>query len=115
MKKRRQPGLLALAAGVVLIGFLTGGLGLWAMGLPKQRIESQLRVGLTQEEIRQRLGEPELRYEADAAPDRYYVDGWAYREREITSEVWIFIVGEPICYVWFDEDDRVEDWFVGGS
>ncbi|QDU68063.1 hypothetical protein Pla86_31540 [Planctomycetes bacterium Pla86] len=29
--------------------------------------------------------------------------------------VWIFILGEPVRCVWFDEDGKLADWFVGGS
>ena len=89
--------------------------GAWLVDLPRERVRSQLELGLTAAQVVERLGDPDRVYDADAAPEDYYVDGWAHRERPITSTVQIFILGEPICYVWYDENQRVEDWFVGGS
>lgn len=108
---------------IVLLGV---GLGLVVGSLPAlawallsyghARVEERLELGLTQDEVRARFGrEPNYAYRAGSAPADYYVEGWARRERPITSSVWIYIEGEPICYVWFDADGRVEDWFVGGS
>ena len=54
-------------------------------------------------------------YYTGLAREDYYLEGWARREREITSEVWIYVLGEPVCYVWFDEAGLVEETFVGGS
>lgn len=85
------------------------------MAYSHHRIEAKLELGLSSARVRERLGEPSYVYEAESAPEDYYVPGWAHRERPITSEVWIFHIGEPICYVWFDEQGKVEDWFVGGS
>ena len=79
-------------------------------------IESRLRLGLTESEVIDALGEqPAFRYERESAPVDYYVSGWARREREISGSVLIFKFGEPICYVWFDLEGRAEDYFVGGS
>ncbi|MDA7650834.1 hypothetical protein N8607_00900 [bacterium] len=89
--------------------------GAWLVDLPRERVRSQLELGLTATQMVERLGEPDRVYDTDAAPEDYYLDGWAHRERPITSTVQIFILGELICYVWFDENQRVEDWFVGGS
>ena len=87
----------------------------WVLDLPRERIRSKLELGLTPAQVVERLGEPDYVHGVDTAPEDYYVDGWAYRERPITSTVQVFILGEPIAYVWYDEDGRVEDWFVGGS
>ena len=77
--------------------------------------EAQLELGLTSEQVRSRLGEPYTVHAGETAPQDYYQPGWARREREITGSVEIFILGEPICYVWYDPAGRVEDWFLGGS
>ena len=69
--KTNRTRMLALAAGALLIGILTAGVGVWAMGLPKRKIEAQLVVGLTKEEVRERFGEPDRRYEAATAPWNY--------------------------------------------
>ena len=90
---------------------------LWFDGPFKHRqIESKLRIGLTEPEVIRLLGaDPAHRYQRDDAPIDYYVEGWDRRERAITGKVLIFKLGAPICYVWFDEQGRVEDYFVGGS
>lgn len=66
-------------------------------------------LGLTAAEVSERLGEPNHVYLAGTAPEHDDVDGWGYRERPLISTVHIFILGEPIGYVWYDEDGRVED------
>jgi len=105
---------LALAASpFVAAGMLWG--AVWLMELPRHRAEAKLDLGLTAAEVVERLGEPNHVYHADTAPEHYYVPGWGYRQRPITSMVHIFILGEPIGYVWYDEDGRVEDWYFGGS
>ncbi len=78
-------------------------------------IRSKLALGLSRADVLSRLGEPSCVLERATTPDHYYVDGWAYKEREISNSVLVFLLGEPICYVWIDDDGRVEDYFVGGS
>jgi hypothetical protein len=58
---------------------------------------------------------PDHVYDRETAPDHYYVDGWSYKERAITNRVLTFSFGHPICYVWIDEQGRVEDYYLGGS
>lgn len=107
--------LLALASGLALAAVGAVALVIWTLGLPYRRAESKLALGLSEAQVRERFGEPYRIYDAASAPEDYYVKGWTRRERPITSKVWIFFVGEPICYVWFDEEGGVEDWFLGGS
>jgi hypothetical protein len=82
----------------------------------RESIDSKLRVGLTEPDVIRSLGkEPAYRYHRDNAPADYYVKGWERRERPITGSVLIFMFGETICYVWFDERGRLEDFILGGS
>jgi len=82
----------------------------------RDSIAGKLRLGLTEPEVIRLMGEaPAYRYEKAGAPAEYYVNGWERHERPITGKVLIFMLGEPICYVWFDEEGRVEEVFVGGS
>lgn len=81
-----------------------------------REIEAKLALGLTEAEIIRVLGRPPAHvFDRSNAPADYYVDGWSRKERPITNRVLIFRFGEPICYVWIDNDGRVEDYFVGGS
>ncbi len=105
--------LALIASPLVAIVVLWGAVQL--MDLPKRQVEAKLELGLTAAEVVERLGEPNHVHHADTAPEDYYVEGWARRERPITSTVQVFILGEPICYVWYDEEGLVEDWFLGGS
>ena len=74
-----------------------------------------VQVGWTEEQVKAHLGEPWKVYTKDGAPEDYYVEGWAHKERPITNKVWIYIEDEPSAYVYFDAQNRVEEIFVGGS
>jgi hypothetical protein len=81
-----------------------------------REIQGKLQLGLTEAQVIRLLGEePAHVYDREGAPVDYYVDGWSRKERPITHRVLIFMLGEPICYVWLDERGLVEDFFVGGS
>jgi hypothetical protein len=104
---------LIFPVGGLIVYRLADPLGFFAA---RESIESKLRLGLSEPEVIRLLGEdPAYRYKRDGGPQDYYVEGWARRERPITGSVLIFMFGEPICYVWLDEQGRVEDFFVGGS
>ena len=77
--------------------------------------ERRIGLGMSEAQVRDNLGEPQKVYLAGSAPKYYYVSGYSYRERPISSKVLIYVSGEPICYVWLNEDGNVEDYFVGGS
>lgn len=83
-----------------------------------EKLYEQYRVikpGMTEEEVVQKLGMPSIVYSRDTAPNNYYVEGWAFKEREITNKLFIYRGGEPIAYIYFDNSGLVEDTFVGGS
>ncbi len=73
------------------------------------------KAGMTEEDVRSRLGEPQYEYTKESAPADYYVGGWEHKKRDISHKVLIYQKGEPICYVWIDATGKVEDVFVGGS
>ena len=107
-------GLVALMFGGIAV--LVIALWLWDDPYGHSQIESKLARGLTEAEIIRLLGrEPDQVLDRSSAPADYYVEGWSRKERPITNRVLIFMFGEPICYVWIDNDGRVEDYFVGGS
>lgn len=99
-----------------IVASLAMGMLLWLWDLHGHReIESKLRVGLTESEIIRLLGEkPDHTYDRVSAPTDYYVKSYSRKVRPITDRVLIFILGQPIVYVWFDGAGRVEDYFVGG-
>ena len=74
-----------------------------------------IQVGMSDEQVRNILGEPNKIFERSTAPKNYYVAGYAHKEREIGNKVFIYVRNEPIAYVYFDNRNRVEDVFVGGS
>lgn len=74
-----------------------------------------VRVGMTEQEVRNALGAPAQVYGRADAPEDYYVKGYSFRKRAITNKVLIYIAAEPIAYVYLDNQNKVEDVFVGGS
>ncbi len=74
-----------------------------------------VKIGMTEEEVVQLLGQPYKIYHATDAPENYYVDGYGYKERPITNKVFIYIASEPIAYVYFNHNNKVEEVVVGGS
>lgn len=75
----------------------------------------EIKPGMDEPKVRSLLGEPQMIFYRETAPDGYYVDGYAYKQRPITNKVYIYVAGEPIAYIWFDAGDEVEEVFVGGS
>lgn len=111
--------LIAVFVGVVVL--VLAGLVWWGSqaidsvyGPEYERFEA-IQVGMTEEQVRELLGDPLKVYDAETAPEDYYVEGWTFKRRPITNKVFIYIATEPIAYVWFDEQNRVEEVFVGGS
>jgi len=57
---------------------------------PTRNLWSQIKVGDTEADVRQLLGEPRYEYEASSAPADYYVEGWGRKERPITGKVLVY-------------------------
>jgi hypothetical protein len=74
-----------------------------------------VKVGWTEEMVKDHLGTPLKIYQRDTAPENYYLGGHAHKKRPITNKVWIYQASEPVAYIYFGTDDRVEEVFVGGS
>jgi SmpA / OmlA family len=74
-----------------------------------------ISVGMTEEQVRQNLGEPTFVHQRGAQPEIYCVQGWACERREIQHKLLIYRGVEPIAYVFFDSSGKVEHVFVGGS
>jgi hypothetical protein len=74
-----------------------------------------IKPGMKEAEVLERLGAPTKAFtKADVPPD-YYVEGYAYEEREVTGKVLIYVSTEPIAYVYLDDTGVVEHVFVGES
>jgi len=82
---------------------------------PKYKEYREIKIGMTQNEVENMLGQPYKVYYKDNAPKNYYIEGWNYKKRNINNKVYIYLEGEPIAYIYFDNDDKVEYVFVGGS
>jgi outer membrane protein assembly factor BamE (lipoprotein component of BamABCDE complex) len=74
-----------------------------------------VKLGMNETEVIALLGKPYKTYDKATAPKSYYVEGYTFKERSITNKVFIYIGTEPIAYIYFDDKNRVEDTFVGGS
>lgn len=104
--------LVVLLVGVVLLAAREVFKAAWGEEYARFRA---VKVGMTAEGVVEILGEPYKVYEAGSAPENYYVDGWEFKARPITNKVFIYIATEPIAYVWLNQENRVEEVFVGGS
>ena len=82
---------------------------------PMYKEYRKIKVGMTQDEVENILGEPYKIYFKDTAPKDYYIDGYYYKKRYIKNKVFIYIDGEPISYIYFNDDDNVEYVYIGGS
>ena len=107
----------AVLVALMLGGITTLALALWLWDpFGHREIKAKLQLGLNEAQVIELLGEkPAHTYDRESAPVDYYVEGWSRKERPITHRVLVFMLGEPICYVWLDERGLVEDFFVGGS
>lgn len=79
-----------------------------------ERFQS-IQAGMTEQEVRDKLGTPRHVYEKASAPEDYYVKGYSRKKRSITNKVLIYAASEPIAYVYLDDQGKVEEVFVGGS
>ena len=107
---------------LLVVGLLVLGIGTWfsygafetVFADEYERFRT-IEVGMTEAEVTSALGAPLKVYFRESAPANYYEEGYAFLERPITHKVFIYIGTEPIAYVYFDDDNRVEEVFVGGS
>ena len=70
---------------------------------------------MSEAQVRNLLGQPFREYDHDVAPSNYYVEGYSFERRAITSKVLIYIASEPIAYIYLDHKGIVEYVYVGGS
>lgn len=82
---------------------------------PELRAYESIRVGMTEHDVRTRLGEPFRTYTRETAPKNYYLRSYGYEERQITNRVLIYATSEPVLYVYLDSRHRVEHVVVGGT
>lgn len=114
--KRSKAVLFGSIGLALLLAALVGAVSLFdPFAGDRKELDLAVAVGMTESEVRAVLGPPQLEYFASDAPEEYYVSGYSHRKRPITNKVHIYVRGEPICYVWYDPSNRVEDYFVGGS
>ena len=104
----------------ILVAILLAGLSIGSCG-PNPAFQKDyerfhaISVGMTEQEVREKLGEPVHIYDRANAPKDYYVKGYSFKERPITNKLLIYIASEPIAYVYLDDQNKVEEVFVGGS
>ena len=79
----------------------------------RERWRRQVEPGMSEQEVRDTLGEPFKLYAKDSAPESYYLPSYPRKVRDITGRVLVYLQGASICYVWTDPNERVEDVFIG--
>jgi len=110
MRQSALRGALALLAGAALLQCGPSAV----FKADYERFQS-IKAGMTEQEVREKLGTPIHVYDKASAPKDYYVKGYAHKERPITNKVLVYIASEPIAYVYLDDQNKVEEVFVGGS
>lgn len=101
----------------VLLSSLAAAVGLWFWDpIGAREIGARLRLGATESEVIQALGQQPVRvYDRETAPADYYEPGWLRSVPPITNRVLVFELGVLTCHVWIDAHGRVEDFAVRGS
>ena len=94
----RKHAAIAVTAGILVV---VGILGLAFTDLnpivfERRQIRRAVTAGMSEKQVRQRLGAPAIEYAAGNAPEYYYVHGWSYKRRPISNKVLIYQFGEPI-------------------
>lgn len=88
----------------------------WLLNVREHYMVARLSPGTTSEEVKTIFGDPERVYAEKLGQDSYYVKGYSFKERAITKEVWIYFGWfDVVVYVYFDNDMKVEDVFMGFS
>jgi len=106
---------IAIAILLLLLGTCLVRVQLEDWRAPVRAQWENISVGDSKVSVLQQLGEPDLRYDFQTAPELYYVSGYAYKVRAITGQVFIYKRTDLVMYVWFDQRRIVEDTFIGGS
>lgn len=82
---------------------------------PEYKRLEVIQVGMAEEEVIRLLGPPHWVFRKETAKKDYYIPGWSYKKRDITNKVLIYSFSEPIAYYYLDNNNKVEDIFIGGS
>jgi hypothetical protein len=105
---------LRLAVVVAIAWSAACRIGEWPFREDYARLRA-IEVGMTEKEVRDRLGSPVYEHQAGTPPERFWVSGRFCEKRAISNRLLVFIAGEPIAYVFNGRDARVEHVAVGGS
>ncbi len=74
----------------------------------------RVKVGMTQEQVRHMLDEPDRVVTAGpSAPPDYHLSGWGYDGHPLRHELWLYFRLTAALYVYFDSSNRVEHVFIG--
>ena len=117
MRRLKWCGYVVLGMALVLVPLMTAAYFSWRWtNEPYFSRAAAIKRGMPEAEVRERLGEPWHVYDAESAPEDYYVEGYSYRRRPISNKVLIYFGGlDLIVYVYTDNEDRVEYVYIGGS
>jgi hypothetical protein len=116
VRKMRKVAVIVGAFGLTMyVTLLLAGKALESFVWEDYQRFRAIRVGMTEAEVRNALGEPQFVYEGATAPVDYYVKGYSFEQRPISGRVLIYVGGEPIAYIYTDRTGKVEHVFVGGS
>ena len=70
---------------------------------------------MTEKEVHSLLGKPLEIHQKGTPPERFCVPGRWCDKTPISNRLLIYILSEPIAYIYIGSGDRVEHVSVGGS
>ncbi len=100
---------------VIVFGFVYVGQELAHWRAPAMADWAKIRLGDSEERVREIMGPPRAEYLAASAPADYRVSGYARPTRGIGCKVLVYIKKDLVFFVYIDVLGRVEDKFSGPS
>lgn len=104
---------------VILLLVAVFGMYVW-VNQPYWELENRVSSFESAEDFKTEFGDP--RYVYRSGRENYYVEGYSYKNREITGRVEIYFPTLPgyehldfILYVYYSQEGSVEEIYVGGS
>ena len=108
----------AILAGITLIiGFIiyNGSKNIDKVFADDYKKFNSISKGMEEHSVIELLGNPQKSYHAPNYPSDYYIPGYSFKRRDISNKVFIYIGTEAIAYIYINDQNKVEDIFVGGS
>ena len=83
---------------------------------PAHRVDFQkITIGMDRQQVASVLGPPLASYPSGTHPSVYGVQGYFCPQRISVGDVYVYVNGEAVCYIFFDPSGNVSAVDIGGS